>query len=115
MLTGKDDIISSINILLATHLGERVMQPKYGLNMEKFLFDPIDVNFQAFLTDQVKNAILYFEPRVILNEVDLEAVPAEGLVRILIDVTVSGTNTRFNFVFPFYIEEGTDIRSLNAF
>lgn len=114
MLSGREDIISSINILLTTNLGERVMQPRYGLSRESILFDPIDANFQAVLLEQVRTSILYYEPRVILNDVILESVPEDGIVSILIDVTIAGTNTRFNFVYPFYLEEGTDIRSLNA-
>lgn len=110
MLTGKDDIQSSIEILLSTGLGERVMRPDYGLNLERLLFEPLDTTLETFIKDVVERSILYHEPRVILNLVELEPVPTEGLIRILIDYTIAGTNTRFNFVFPFYLGEGTEVQ-----
>ena len=37
-----DDINQSLNILLSTSLGERVMQPRYGCNLQDHLFDPLN-------------------------------------------------------------------------
>ncbi|MEZ4827090.1 MAG: GPW/gp25 family protein [Bacteroidia bacterium] len=111
MLTGKDDIQSSIEIILTTGIGERVMRPDFGAGMEKLLFEPLDTTLQTYMQDVIQTAILYFEPRVILDSVRLEPVPEEGLVRIFIDYTIAGTNTRTNFVFPYYLEEGSQIRS----
>ncbi len=110
MLTGKDDIQSSIEILFSTGIGERVMQPGYGADMERLLFEPMNTTLLTFMANRIEQAILFFEPRVILNRVRLLPVPEEGLVQILIDYTVAGTNTRDNFVYPFYLGEGTEIR-----
>ena len=113
MLTGKDDIQSSLEILLSTGIGERIMRPKYGANLERLVFEPLDTSLQASIRDLIEKAIIQFEPRVLLNAVNLEAVPEEGLVRILIDYTIAGTNTRNNFVFPFFRVEGTEIPQSN--
>ena len=110
MLTGKDDIQSSIEILFSTGIGERVMQPGYGADMERLLFEPMNTTLLTFMANRIEQAILFFEPRIILNRVRLLPVPEEGLVQILIDYTVAGTNTRDNFVYPFYLGEGTEIR-----
>ena len=59
--------------------------------------------------DLIKTAILYFEPRVILDRVGLVPEPLEGRVKIEIDYTIAGTNTRNNFVYPFYVNEGTEV------
>ncbi|MDX2246141.1 MAG: GPW/gp25 family protein [Bacteroidia bacterium] len=109
MLTGKDDIQSSIEIILTTGIGERVMRPDFGAGMEKLLFEPLDTTLQAYMKDVIQTAILLFESRVILDDVRLEPVQEEGLVRIFIEYTVAGTNTRTNFVFPYYLEEGSQI------
>lgn len=110
MLTGKNDIQSSIEILFSTGIGERVMQPGYGADMERLLFEPMNTTLLTFMANRIEQAILFFEPRVILNRVRLLPVPEEGLVQILVDYTVAGTNTRDNFVYPFYLGEGTEIR-----
>lgn len=109
MLSDEYDIQSSLEILLSTRVGERVMQPKYGCNMEKLLFEPLDTTLQAYMKDLIRTAILYFEPRIILENVTLEPVANEGRININIEFTVATTNTRNNFVYPFYLNEGTEI------
>ena len=109
MLSDESDIASSLEILLSTDVGERVMQPKYGCNLHRLLFEPVDIGLQAYIKDLIKTAILYFEPRIILIDVKLEPQPLEGRIDIVIDYRVATTNTRNNFVYPFYLEEGTEI------
>ena len=109
MLSDEYDIQSSLEILLSTRVGERVMQPKYGCNMEKLLFEPLDTTLQAYMKDLIRTAILYFEPRIILENVTLEPVVNEGRININIEFTIATTNTRNNFVYPFYLNEGTEI------
>ena len=109
MLVDEDDIRSSLEILLSTDVGERVMQPKYGCNLHRLIFEPVDTTLQAYIKDLVKTAILYFEPRIILNDVILNPRVLEGLIEIDIHYTVATTNTRNNYVYPFYIEEGSEV------
>jgi len=109
MLSEEEDIQSSLEILRSTRVGERVMQPKYGCNMDRLLFEPLDTTLQAYMKDLIRTAILYFEPRIILNDVVLEPDVLEGRILIKIDYTVATTNTRNNFVYPFYGEEGVEI------
>lgn len=104
--TDEADIQESLHILLTTRVGERVMQPKYGCNLDRLLFEPLNTSLQAYMEDLIKTAILYFEPRVTLNKVSLIPQPNEGLIEIEVDITVKATNSRFNFVYPFYLEEG---------
>lgn len=109
MLTDESDIRSSLEILLSTDVGERVMQPRYGCNLRRLLFEPLDLTLQAYMKDLIRTAILYFEPRIILDDVVLIPEPLEGRVVIEIHYTIAGTNTRNNFVYPFYLEEGTEV------
>jgi phage baseplate assembly protein W len=111
MLRDEDDIQSSLHILLTTRIGERVMQPTYGCNLDELVFESLSSTFKSFIRDLVKTAILYHEPRIKLNKVDLDdSRDLEGVILINIDYTVRTTNTRFNYVFPYYKNEGTDIK-----
>ena len=109
MISDEPDIGSSLEILLSTDVGERVMQPRYGCDMHRLLFEPLDTTLRAYMKDLIWTAILYFEPRIILDDVILEPEPLEGRVVIEIRYTIAGTNTRNNFVYPFYIEEGRQV------
>ena len=105
MLSGKEDIDSSLHILLSTTIGERVMQPAYGCNLKKFLFDPNNASMTAYIKKLVEDAILYFEPRIKPGKINLDV--EDGIMEITVDYTVKNTNSRSNFVYPFYMKEGT--------
>jgi len=110
MLEQEADIYSSLEILLTTAPGERVMQPEYGCDMEELLFENVDTTTKTLVADKIENAILYFEPRIDVEKVNLDdSREWEGVILIEIVYRVRTTNSRFNFVFPFYKTEGTDL------
>ncbi|MBC6989578.1 MULTISPECIES: GPW/gp25 family protein [Hymenobacter] len=110
MLEQEADIASSLEILLSTMLGERVMVPEFGCNMEELVFESLDTTTKTLMADKIESAILYFEPRITLETVRLDSSrELEGVVLIEVIYKVRTTNSRFNFVFPFYKKEGTDI------
>ena len=113
LVTAQEDIDQSLNILLFTSLRERVMRPNYGCNLKDYLFEPINSNLLTFVKDLVEDAILYFEPRIRVEKVEVsEADSADaisGRLLISVDYIIKQTNSRFNFVFNFYEEEGIEV------
>jgi len=105
------DIERSLAILMSTHIGERVMRPRYGCDLSRLVFEPLDATLQSTVRDLIHTAILYYEPRIILDDVRLTSVPSEGRLDIELEYTVATTNTRYNFVYPFYLEEGVELRA----
>jgi len=110
MISDEADIRSSLRILLSTTIGERRLQPRYGCNLHKLVFEPTDTTLTTYIKDLIQTAILYFEPRIILNDVTLQPAPLEGRIDISVTYTVATTNTRYNFVFPYHKVEGTELR-----
>ncbi len=108
---GADDIHQSMQILLSTALGERVMRPTYGCDLRIDLFKNLDNSLRAYLRDKVRMAILYHEPRIKLDTVTVEADGLDGRVEICVTYTVRATNTRHNMVYPFYLDEGSEVRT----
>ena len=106
MTSDQEDIEKSLHILLTTGIGERIMQPRYGCNMDRLLFEPLDTTMQAYMEDIVRTAVLYFEPRIILNSVVLVPLTQEGRIDIMVDYLITGTNSRYNFVYPYFLDEG---------
>ena len=110
MLEQEADIASSLEVLLSTAQGERVMLPQYGCNLQELVFETLDTRIKTLMADKVESAILYHEPRIEVENVALdESRELEGVVLIKIIYRVKSTNSRFNFVFPYYKQEGTDI------
>ena len=110
MLEAEADIKNSLEVLLATATGERVMQPDYGSNLEKLLFEPLDTTFSTYITELIKTAILLNEPRVTVETIDYFQDILNGKIDITVNFTIVSTNTRSNIVFPFYLNEGTDVQ-----
>lgn len=110
MLEEEEDIQSSLHILLSTRLGERIMQPDYGCNMDSLVFEAVNLTLLTWLKDMVSHAILYHEPRIALENVNIDASGQhEGLLLIVIDYQVHATNSRYNYVYPFYLNEGSSL------
>lgn len=108
MVADEEDIRQSLQILLSTALGERVMQPKYGCNLNDLLFEPLNTTVRTYIRGLVKQAILIYEPRIQLNDVAIEMLDEpSGRVDLVVDYTVQTTNSRYNLVYPFYRAEAT--------
>ena len=107
MISDEEDIHNSLEVLLATRVGERLMQPKYGCNLDVLLFEPINITLQTFIKDLVFTSIFYYEPRVKPEDVKLSAPDNDGSILIEVQYTIRATNTRYNLVYPFYLQEGT--------
>lgn len=105
-----DDIDKSLQILLTTTIGERLMEPRYGCNMEEYVFESMSTTTKTLMKDMVQTAILYYEPRIDVTSIDVDdSSQLEGIILIKIEYVIRTTNSRFNFVFPYYKNEGTEI------
>ncbi|MCY1718977.1 GPW/gp25 family protein [Prolixibacteraceae bacterium Z1-6] len=110
MLQDEDDIKSSLEILLTTRLGERIMVPDYGCNLNELLFKPLNLALKIYVIDLIKTAILYHEPRMEITKISIsQSDDLSGKLFINIDYIIRVTNSRKNMVFPFYKEEGTEL------
>lgn len=106
MAAAADDIRQSLEIIFATERGERVMREDFGCNLAGFVFEEIDRTLLTQVRSVVADAILDHEPRIRLDGVEVSEDPlVPGLLRISVHYTVRATNTRFNLVYPFYLEE----------
>lgn len=110
MVSDEDDIHQSLEILLTTSVGERFLRPEYGCDLRRYLFEPLDDGLVAYIRDLVNNAILYHEPRIRLTDLTLTTQADEGTLLIELEYVIRTTNSRQNFVFPFYKDEGTDVK-----
>jgi len=110
MSSDEQDIEESLKILLSTRQGERVMVPGYGCSLEELIFESINLTLTTKVSELIRVAILYYEPRIDVESVEIEQnLSAEGRMDIILDYRVRTTNSRRNMVYPFYRLEGNDI------
>lgn len=109
MLEKEEVVKSSIHIILATITGERVMLPTFGCNLQPFVFEVMNVPNITLIEKIVKEVLVFHEPRIIVESVSTDFNDAEGILNIRVEYTIITTNTRYNYVYPFYINEATNI------
>nr|MBP3282875.1 GPW/gp25 family protein [Treponema sp.] len=97
----------SIRIILGTTPGERVMQPEFGCKINDILFSSNSGKTIELAVHYIKEAIVRWEPRVILKNVEGESDSEnESQVNMKIEYEIRSVNTFFNMVYPFYLERG---------
>jgi phage baseplate assembly protein W len=106
MVADAEDIRQSIRIILETDPGERVMRPDFGAGLRRLLFEPITTNTLALVQQRVEDALTTWEPRIDVIDVAVSADEApSGLLLITIQYSIRATNTFYNLVYPFYLQE----------
>ena len=98
--TTQEQAISNLKNLLLTSMGERLMQPMFGTNIPKFLFEPLTTNTLSKIEEHVRTAINYWLPYIILEDLEIEAsygstygIEENGVyLRLWVRVTENGAN-----------------------
>jgi phage baseplate assembly protein W len=105
----EEDIRQAILIILETSPGERVMRPDFGSGLRDMVFEPVNYTTAALVKHRVEQALVAWEPRI--NVRDVSVVPG-GASRNRLDIDIRYevrlTNTFYNLVYPFYLQEGRE-------
>ena len=103
--SGDEGIRQSIWMILSTSPGERVMRPDFGCGIHELVFGVNNASTGSAVAAAVREALAIWEPRVDVLDVYAAPDPAEPN-RLLIEINyqVRATNSRFNLVYPFYLE-----------
>lgn len=103
----EEDIEQAIRIILLTARNERVMQPDFGAGLPNFVFEPNSPQTRRAIEEDVRRALIDWEPRIELQAVRVDADEVTpNLLLIHVDFLVRATNTFYNRVYPFYLAEG---------
>jgi phage baseplate assembly protein W len=101
----EDKVRQSIAIILRTAPGERVMRPDFGCGIHNLVFDTISDELLGQILTEVSDALTRWEPRIQVQGVGAQQDDDDpNRLLIEIDYLVRATNSRFNLVFPFYVQ-----------
>ena len=104
---GAEKVRQSILLVLGTRRGERAMRPDFGAGLEDFLFEPLSSTTAALLRHRVETALVQWEPRIDVLEVLVDVADrGRGRLDITIGYRVRASNTFYNLVYPFFLQEG---------
>ena len=108
MSSHEENIVESIEIIIRTYLGERVMRPDFGSNTANYVF-AIEKDFPAqSIAYELTQTLTLQEPRIRDVEVRTNGPDkTDGDLLINVEYVVRSTNNRYNHVYPFFTKYGT--------
>lgn len=103
---GEVDIREAIKIIATTAMGERVMLPDFGCGIYNYVFESPNATMLGLMQESVRNAMIKWEPRIIVNSVSVSMEGSErNTLLIELNYAVRSTNNQYNLVYPFYLKE----------
>src|SRR4030088_1942308 len=73
MAVHEEDVRQAIRLILTTGYGERGMRPDFGAGRGSMVFDPLSTTTMSLVKHHVERALIEWEPRIDLLEVDVDA------------------------------------------
>lgn len=101
---GGESIKESIMLILGTARGERVMHPDFGCRLNEMLFASNDLGTATLIQTYVDEALLNWEPRIEVESVTAIMSKEDPVIEINIEYIVKSSNSKYNLVYPFYLE-----------
>lgn len=99
MIGGGDSVRQAILLLLTTMPGERVMRPDYGCPLHRLMFAPNDATTAGLAMHYVRQALIRWEPRVEIMQLDAGPDPDEGRLTVTLEYRVRSTGVREDLAF----------------
>ena len=101
----EEGIRQSIWTILSTAPGERVMRPDFGCGLSDLIFAVNNAGTAGAVATAVRDALAVWEPRIDVLDVFAAAdTERPNVLLIEIDYRIRSSNSRFNLVYPFYLE-----------
>jgi len=79
---GAQNVRESIQILLSTRLGERLMYPTYGSSLRTYLFAPNTATTRRSIEEAITTALKQWEPRITVNSILVVQDPSNNQAAI---------------------------------
>ena len=104
----EESVKQSIYLILMTQVTERPLRPDFGSNIMSYTFMDQNAGKINMMIRTIREQIVVQEPRISDVRVSLDRGTRRGVLLFNIEYTVSKTNTRDNYVFPFYLNVTPD-------
>lgn len=85
-------IVQSIKNILNTIPGQKLLNPYLGIDLRKFLFDPVTENTSEEIARTIINGLPRQEPRIILNNISVNGYADEQKYEIQFAITIPYLN-----------------------
>lgn len=87
---------TSIDNILRTPRGTRVMLRDFGSDLKSMLFENIDDSLANLVENEIKSAISTWDDRVIVNTINFTADPDRNQITVLVKFAIRGYDKIFS-------------------
>jgi Bacteriophage baseplate protein W len=102
-LSGMELIRQSVETILDTEPGERIMLPAFGCGLRRYLMEPNTLSTRTAMREDIAAALATWEPRIRVSNVTVTAGEDPSLVWIEISYVRLADLRPDNLVYPFYL------------
>lgn len=98
------NVRESIQVILLTEQGERLMRPAFGAGLEAFLFRPNTVATHRLIEERVQQALARWEPRIRVQGVAVgpdASDPEAAVVELRYRLVATGVEERLTLALQF--------------
>jgi phage baseplate assembly protein W len=90
----EDAIYNSIRNIFNTKKGQKILSPTFGLDLEQYLFENISKENGELIGTTIFEELSLYEPRIIVDNVDIVARPDQNEYKISISITIPSLNNK---------------------
>lgn len=81
-------IKNSITNIFLTSPGDKLLNPTFGIDLKRFLFEPVDDFISEIIRDDIETKLPLMEPRVVVDEVKVDPDEDENQYNISLRIDV---------------------------
>lgn len=82
--TGSVSVRQMVEVILRTASGEQLMHPEFGAGIERFVHEPNTLATRARVQERITAALERWEPRIILDRVDVDLGPDPSEISVIV-------------------------------
>jgi len=64
----------NLKMLILTNPGERVMDPDFGVGIQRYLFSNFSENYQSKINNKVKEQVSHYMPGLIIQKIEFHSI-----------------------------------------
>lgn len=90
-------VMTSIDNILRTYRGERVMLPQFASGLRGVVFESINDTLLKYLSQEVRQTIQVWDDRVTIQGVEISSNPDRQSIQIVVEFSIKGYGDIFKY------------------
>jgi phage baseplate assembly protein W len=97
----QDQVKSNLINLLLTYKGERILNPEFGADLPKLLFDPITDNIIKKIQDQIITNVNIYIPEIILTNIEVNPDIDRNILYVMVEYQLKISGNKDKIIIDF--------------